>query len=78
MVRVNVELDAPASGSIGVRLHFGGTADRGRDYEVPIDGFTIPANAASATAEIDVYRDFEEEGDETIEVAMVRSPATRG
>ena len=69
-VRVNVELDAPASGSIGVRLHFGGTADRGRDYEVPVDGFTIPANAASATAEIDVYRDFDEEGDETIEVAI--------
>ena len=70
LVTVTVELDAPASSSIGVRLHFAGTADRGRDYEVPVDGFTIPVNAASATAEIDVYRDFDEEGDETIEVAI--------
>ena len=70
LVTVTVELDAPASSNIGVRLHFAGTADRGRDYEVPVDGFTIPVNAASATAEIDVYRDFDEEGDETIEVAI--------
>ena len=69
-VRVNVELDAPARGGIGVRLHFAGTADRGRDYEAPVDGFTIPANAASATVEIDIYRDFDEEGDETIEVTI--------
>ena len=60
----------PPPGPSACRLHFGGTADRGRDYEVPVDGFTIPVNAASATAEIDIYRDFEEEGDETIEVAI--------
>ena len=70
LVRVQVELDAPASSLVGVRLHFAGTAERGRDYEVPVDGFTIPVNAASATAEIDVYRDFDEEGDETIEVTI--------
>ena len=69
-VRVNVELDAPARRGIGVRLHFAGTADRGRDYEAPVDGFTIPANAASASVEIDIYRDFDEEGDETIEVTI--------
>ena len=70
LVTVTVKLDAPASSRVGVRLHFAGTAERGRDYEVPVDGFTIPANAASATAEIDVYRDFDEEGDETIEVTI--------
>ena len=70
LVRVDVELDAPARRAIGVRLHFGGSADRGRDYAVPVDGFTIPANATSGSAEIDVYRDFDEEGDETIEVSI--------
>ena len=69
-VRINVELDSPARGSIGVRLNFAGTAARDRDYEAGPDSFTIPPNATSATAEVDVYRDFEEEGDETIEVAI--------
>ncbi|MDE0451772.1 MAG: S8 family serine peptidase [Gammaproteobacteria bacterium] len=69
-VQVNVKLDAPARGSIGVRLHFAGTAERDRDYEVGADSFTIPNNATSATAEVDVYRDFEEEGDEIIEVSV--------
>lgn len=69
-VQVNVELDAPARGSIGVRLHFAGTAEKDRDYEVDADSFTIPNNAMSATAEIDIYRDFEDEGDETIEVTI--------
>ena len=67
-VGVNVELDSPARGSIGVRLNFAGTADRDRDYAAGPDSFTIPPNATSAMAEVDVYRDFEEEGDETIEV----------
>ena len=69
-VRVNVELDSPARGSIGVRLNFAGTATRDRDYEAGPDSFTIPPNATSATTEVDVYRDFDEEGDETIEVAI--------
>ena len=69
-VRVNVELDSPARGSIGVRLNFAGTAARDRDYEAGPDSFTIPPNATSAMAEVDVYRDFEEEGDETIEVTI--------
>ena len=69
-VQVNVNLDTPARGSIGVRLHFAGTAERDRDYEAGADSFTIPNDATSATAEVDVYRDFEEEGDETIEVSV--------
>ncbi|MCY3820928.1 MAG: S8 family serine peptidase [Gammaproteobacteria bacterium] len=69
-VQVNVNLDAPARGSIGVRLNFAGTAERDRDYEVGADSFTIPNNATSANAKVDVYRDFEKEGDETIEVSV--------
>ena len=69
-VKVNVDLDTPARGSIGVRLSFSGTAERDRDYEVDGDSFAIPPNATSVTAEVDVYRDFEEEGDETIEVSI--------
>ena len=69
-IRVSVKLDSPARGSIGVRLHFAGTAARDSDYEAGPESFTIPPNATSAMAEVDVYRDFEEEGDETIEVSI--------
>ncbi len=69
-VRLRVNLDAPARGSIGVRVNFAGTADEGRDYEVEGASLTIPPNATSGTVEIDVYRDFDEEGDETIEASI--------
>ena len=69
-VRLNVELDTPARGSIGVRVNFSGTADKGRDYEVRGDSLTIPPNATSGTVEVDIYRDFDEEGDETIEATI--------
>ena len=69
-VQLNVQLDAPASGSIAVDLEFAGSAARDSDYAVDADAVTVPAGSRSATAEIYVYRDFEEEGDETIEVSL--------
>ena len=69
-VQVTVQLDASASASVTVELNFAGSAVRGRDYAVDTGVVEVPANAASAVAEIDVYRDFDEEGDETIEVSL--------
>ena len=69
-VQVTVQLDAPASGAVSVGLEFGGSATRGSDYAVSAETVTVPAGSRAAEAEIDVYRDFDEEGDETIEVSL--------
>jgi len=69
-VQVTVRLDAPASGAVTVALNLAGTAERDRDYAVGDEVLSVAANATSAAAEIDIYRDFEEEGDETIEVSL--------
>ena len=69
-VPISVQLAAAASESITVELNFSGTATRGRDYEVDTDSVTVAAGATSAAVEIDVYRDFDDEGDETIEVSL--------
>ena len=69
-VQVTARLDAPASGAVTVALSLAGTAERDRDYALDADTLSVAASATSATAEFDVYRDFEEEGDETIEVSL--------
>ncbi|MYI73275.1 MAG: hypothetical protein F4079_03055 [Candidatus Dadabacteria bacterium] len=69
-VRLTLVLDAPATGPVSVALNLGGSATRDRDYAISDDKIQFPAGATSASAEIDVYRDFDEEGDETIEVYL--------
>ena len=49
-----------------VRLDFAGTATRGRDYAVSADAVVVTPNALSGSVDIDVYRDFDAEGDETV------------
>lgn len=67
---VTVQLSDPASELISVELDFAGTATRDYDYAVGTGTVTIAANENSATSIVDIYRDFEEEGDETIEVSV--------
>ena len=69
-VPVTVQLEEPASETITVVLNFAGTARRDRDYEVEADTVSLAPGVTSAAVEIDVYRDFDEEGDETIEVSL--------
>ncbi len=69
-VDVTVRLDAAASEAITVALNLAGTATLGRDYAIDANEIRVPANAASAGVEIDVYRDFDEEVDETIEISL--------
>ena len=69
-VQVSVELDRLAHRAVAVELNFAGSATAGSDYAVSRAAVTVPASGASATAEIDVFRDFDEEGDETIEVSL--------
>lgn len=69
-IELKVELNAPASDAVSVDLNFAGTATRDSDYAVENDSVMISAGASSASTEIDAYRDFEGEGDETIEVSL--------
>ncbi len=70
MVAVTVQLDRAASRSVSAGLQYSGTATRDHDYEADSDSVQVPAGATSASALIDIYRDFDEEGDETIAVAL--------
>ena len=69
-VELMVELDAAASATVSVNLNFAGSATRDSDYAVEDDSVMIPAGASSGSVEIDVYRDFDDEDDETIEISL--------
>lgn len=69
-VGVTIQLSDPASELTSIELDFAGTATRDYDYAVETVTVTIAANENSATTIVDIYRDFEEEGDETIEVSL--------
>ena len=67
---VSVQLDAPTAVGLTVQLNVADSATRGRDYALESAEIAVAANRASGFVEIDVYRDFEAEGDETITVAL--------
>ena len=67
---IRVGRDGYAAAAVTVELEFAGTASLGRDYAVDSRTVTIPASGLYATAVVDVYRDFDEESDETIEVGL--------
>ena len=69
-VRVMAELDKPTAEGVTVRLNFAGTATRGRDYAVSGDSIVVAPNASSGSVDIDVYRDFDSEGNETVTAVL--------
>ena len=71
-VQVVAQLDSPAFSGVTVRFDFEGTATRGRDYAASADAIVIAPNASTGSMDIDVYRDFDAEGDETVTVAVAR------
>ena len=71
-VQVAVELDSPTATGVTVRLNFAGSATRGRDYAISSDAIVVARNTSSGTVDIDVYRDFDAEGDETLTVGVAR------
>lgn len=70
MVEVTVSADSAVSAGLTVPLTFSGTASRDQDYAAGGDSVVIPAGSASASMTLDVYRDFDAEGDETITVSL--------
>ena len=77
-VSVRVQLDSPASEEITAALAFAGTATRNFDYVVDKESVTIPVGSSSADVILDVYRDFDVEGSESVEVTVTTAtgPAT--
>ena len=69
-VAIRVGHERYAAVAVTVELDFAGTASLGRDYAVDKRTVTIPASGSYALAMVDVYRDFDEEPDETIEVSL--------
>ncbi|MCY4255543.1 MAG: S8 family serine peptidase [Gammaproteobacteria bacterium] len=82
-VTVAVQLDTPAAEAVTAALNLAGSASHGRDYAIAVggesaevsdagvlEGITVASGARSASVEIDIYRDFDDEGNETIEVSL--------
>lgn len=82
-VTLTFEIDAPASRAVTAALNLAGTASPNHDYAIAVageraevsdsgivEGVTIASGARSASIELDIYRDFDDEGDETIEVSL--------
>ena len=65
-VQVTARLDSRTLEGVTVRLNFAGTATRDRDYAASSDAIVVAPNASSGSIDIDVYRDFDAEGDETV------------
>ena len=85
LVTVTVRLDRAATERIEATLEYAGTATRDSDYTagrapgfasspdspaMDVDALVLEAGSTSASALIDIYRDFDAEGDETITVAL--------
>ena len=69
-VRIFVRVSSTAHEGLTVPLEFSGSATLNRDYAVSAESIVVPRHAPSAAATIDVYRDFDAEGDEEITISL--------
>ncbi len=69
-VQINVAVSSTAHAGLAIPLEFSGSATRDHDYTVSSDSIIVPPNARSSGIAINVFRDFDLEGDETIEVTL--------
>ncbi|MCY4477062.1 MAG: S8 family serine peptidase [Gammaproteobacteria bacterium] len=70
MVRIDVRASSTSHQGLAIPLEYSGTATRDHDYAGGADTVVIPPNGTMAGTSIDVFRDFEMEGDETIVIAL--------
>lgn len=75
LVPITIELDLPASMDLEIPLEISGSARRDQDYQLSAGSFTLASGQTSARIELDVFRDFEAEGDETIVLDLGTLPA---
>ena len=69
-VDISISLDSTVSTSITVPLNFSGSASRDADYAASAESVVIPPNTESGNFIIDVFRDFDAEGDESITIGL--------
>ncbi|MCY4478096.1 MAG: S8 family serine peptidase [Gammaproteobacteria bacterium] len=67
---MTVEVGSTSHAGLTVALEYSGTADPDRDYTAGPDAVEIAAGADRASVTLDVFRDFDAEGDETITVRL--------
>ena len=79
-LEIGVTLSAAASAAVTVPIEYSGSATRDRDYAAGADTLEIPSGAVSASFEIDVFRDFDDEDDETLTIGLgaPQGPAEAG
>ena len=70
LVEISLVLDRPARETISAPLTITGTATRDYDYAASGKNLSVAPGETSASIEIDIYRDFEAEGDETITLEL--------
>lgn len=69
--RVVVDLGAPAATNTRVHFLIGGSATQGEDYLITASPLVVPAGQSTATILVDILGDFEDEGNETLELTLV-------
>ena len=86
-ISIRLSLEPPPPAGVVVPLTIAGTATRGRDYAVSTDFnalgpdlFWVPAQTASGSVHVEVFRDFDAEDDETVSIALgdIRGHASAG
>ena len=69
-VRIHVRASSTSHQGLAIPLEYSGTATRDRDYAGGADEVVLPPHAPASGTRIDVYRDFDREGDETIVISL--------
>ncbi|MCY4478245.1 MAG: S8 family serine peptidase [Gammaproteobacteria bacterium] len=69
-IEITVTASSSAHRGVTAGLTISGSATRGHDYALDADSIELPGGASSASLMLDVYRDFDAEGDETVTVDL--------
>ena len=69
-VQVNVGVNSTAHAGLTIPLEFSGSATRDHDYVVSTDSIVLPPHVALSGIAIDVFRDFDMEGDEAVVISL--------
>ena len=69
-VRISISLDRTVSTTLTAPLSFSGSATRNADYTVSADSVVLAPRTTSASVDIDVFRDFDMEGEEAIVISL--------
>ncbi len=75
LVPITVTLDMPAPKDFEIPLEISGSAMRDQDYQLSATSLTLASGQTSASIELDVFRDFDAEGDETIVLDLGTLPS---